>query len=107
MGDIEDEDEEIEPKFEKIDDNTFLIDGQYYIDDLNDKLLLNLESDEHETIGGLLIDLLGEIPGEDETDRIIELDNLTFKIECVKDRRIDKVKLHVAPISEGKESGEE
>ena len=84
MGDIEDEDEEIEPKFEKIDDNTFLIDGQYYIDDLNDKLLLNLES-----------------------DRIIELDNLTFKIECVKDRRIDKVKLHVAPISEGKESGEE
>lgn len=107
MGDIEDEDEELEPKFEKIDDNTFLIDGQYYIDDLNDKLLLNLESDEHETIGGLLIDLLGEIPGEDETDRIIELDNLTFKIECVKDRRIDKVKLHVAPISEGKESGEE
>ncbi|MDD4563888.1 MAG: hemolysin family protein [Eubacteriales bacterium] len=108
MGDIEDEDEDLEPKFEKIDENTYLIDGQYYIDDINDELLINLESEEHETIGGLLIDLLGEIPDEDETEqRIIELDNLTFKIECVKDRRIDKVKLHIAPTSDDKESDEE
>ncbi|MDD4122166.1 MAG: hemolysin family protein [Eubacteriales bacterium] len=108
MGDIEDEDEEIEAKLEKIDENTYLIDGQYYIDDLNDELLLNLESEEHETIGGLVIDLLGEIPDEDETEqRIIELDNLTFKIESVKDRRIDKVKIYIAPKLKVKESSGE
>lgn len=108
MGDIEDEDEEIEAKIENIDENTFLIDGQYYIHDLNDELFLNLESEQHETIGGLLIDFLGEIPSEDETEqRIIELDNLTFKIESVKGRRIDKVKLHIAPTLVDKLSDEE
>ncbi len=99
MGNIDDEYDDYEAKLEKLDENTYLIDGQYYIDDLNDELLLNLESEEHETIGGLIIDILGEIPGEDETEeRIVELDNCTFKIESVRDRRIDKVKLHIAPM---------
>jgi len=98
MGNIDDEYDDSEAKLEKLDDNTYLIDGQFYIDDLNDELLLNLESEEHETIGGLIIDLLGEIPDEDEAEeRIVEMDNCTFKIESVKDRRIDKVKLYITP----------
>jgi len=98
MGNIDDEYDDHEAKLEKLDDCTYLIDGQYYIDDLNDELLLNLESEEHETIGGLIIDLLGEIPDEDESEeRIVEFGNCTFKIESVKDRRIDKVRLHIEP----------
>ncbi len=98
MGNIDDEYDDSESKIEKLDDYTYLIDGQYYIDDLNDELQLDLESEEHETIGGLIIDILGEIPDEDETEeRIIELENCTFKIESVKDRRIDKVKLYIQP----------
>lgn len=98
MGNIDDEYDDSEAKIQQIDEYTYLIDGQYYIDDLNDELQLNLESEEHETIGGLIIDFLGEIPDEDEKEeRIIELENCTFKIESVKDRRIDKVKLYIAP----------
>jgi putative hemolysin len=97
MGNIDDEYDDNEAQLEKLDENTYLIDGQYYIDDLNDELLLNLESEEHETIGGLIIDLLGEIPDEDEAEqRIVEFGNCTFMIESVKDRRIDKVKLIIA-----------
>jgi putative hemolysin len=108
MGNIDDEYDDSEAKIEKLDDNTYLIDGQFYIDDLNDELLLNLESEEHETIGGLIIDLLGEIPDEDETEkRIVELENCTFKIESVKDRRIDKVKLYITPKPTGAEADEE
>ncbi|QOX62730.1 HlyC/CorC family transporter [Anoxybacterium hadale] len=107
MGNIEDEDDEFESKLEKLDDNIYLVDGQYYIDDLNDELLLDLESEEHETIGGLIIDLLGEIPDEDETEeRIVEFGNCVFKIESVKDRRIDKVKLFIAPETKN-DDGEE
>jgi len=99
MGNIDDEYDDSEAKLQKLDENTYLIDGQYYIDDLNDELQLNLESEEHETIGGLVIDLLGEIPDEDEAEqRIVEFENCTFKIESVKDRRIDKVKLYVTPL---------
>jgi len=108
MGNIDDEYDDNEAKMEKLDENTYLVDGQYYIHDLNDELLLNLESEEHETIGGLIIDLLGEIPDEDETEqRIVEFDNCTFKIESVKERRIDKVKLYVAPKNNEDEDGEE
>lgn len=98
MGNIDDEYDDCEARLEKIDDNTYLIDGQYYIDDLNEELLLNLVSEESETIGGLIIEILGEIPDEGEAgDRIVEIENCTFKIESVKDRRIDKIKLHIAP----------
>lgn len=107
MGDIDDWYDDDEAKLEKIDDNTYLIDGQYYLDDLNEELLLNLESEEHETIGGLIIEILGEIPDEDESEaRVVEIDNCTLKIESVKDRRIDKVKLHIAPPVEPVEEDE-
>lgn len=108
MGNIDDEYDDSEAKLQKLDDNTYLIDGQYYIDDLNDELQLNLESEEHETIGGLIIDFLGEIPDEDEAEqRIVEFENCTFKIESVRDRRIDKVKLYVTPIDKNSYDYEE
>ena len=108
MGNIDDEYDDNEAKLEKLDENTYLIDGQYYIDDLNDELFLSLESEEHETIGGLIIDLLGEIPDEDETvERIVELDHCTFKIESMKERRIDKIKLYIAPKPEKEEEEED
>ncbi len=98
MGNINDEYDDHEAKLVELGENEYLIDGLYYLDDLNDALNLNLESEEHETVGGLLIDLLGEIPDEDETvARVIEVENCTFTIESVKDRRIDKVKLQVEP----------
>lgn len=104
MGNIDDEYDDYEAKLEKLDDNTYLIDGSYYLDDLNDELDLELQSDEHETIGGLIIDILGEIPDEDEPEeRIIEIENCVFKIESVKDRRIEKVKLYIAPTDEDKD----
>lgn len=100
MGNIDDEYDDYEAKMEKVDTNTYLVDGSYYIDDLNDVLNLRLESEEHETIGGLIIDILGEIPDEDEPEeRIVEFDNCVFKIESVKDRRIEKVKLYIEPIN--------
>ncbi len=102
MGNIDDEDDDYEAKIEKLDENTYMVDGQFYIDDINDELGLELESEEHETIGGLIIDYLGEIPEDgisqgDETDKVVEIGNCTFKIESVKDQRIEKIKLHIAP----------
>ncbi|HML37502.1 MAG TPA: hemolysin family protein [Bacillota bacterium] len=108
MGNIDDEYDDYEAKLEQIDENTYLIDGSYYIDDLNDELFLNLESEEHETIGGLIIDLLGEIPDEGETEKlVVEQDNCTFTVESVKDRRIDKVKLRITPKNADENEDEE
>ena len=101
MGEIIDEYDEEEPELEKIDGNTYMISGFMDLDDLNEELGINLKSDNIETVGGFLIDILGEIPDEgDGEERVIEYENLIFKIESVKERRIEKVKLYITPNEE-------
>lgn len=100
MGNIDDEYDEEELPIERIDDNTFIVDGFINLNDLDEELDLNLQSENSETLGGLLIDLLGEIPDEAEPDkRVIEYENCVFKIQSVKERRIEKVKLYIVPDS--------
>lgn len=98
VGEIEDEYDEEEPEIEKIDDSTYLLSGFAYLDDINEEIGINLESDNSETIGGFLIDILGEIPDEtEEQQRVIEYENYVFKILSVKERRIEKVELFILP----------
>ena len=94
MGNIEDEYDDDEPDIQRIDANTFVIDGLVALDYINEQLHLNLKSDNHETISGLLIDMIGRIPDEGEK-RIIEYENYTFRIEEIKEKRIDRVKLYI------------
>ena len=97
MGAISDEYDDDEPKLEKIADKEWLLDGNYYLDDLNEVLGLKMESDDYETIGGLLIDRLGEIADDDESDekQVVCIDNCRFIIESWKDRRIEIVRLEL------------
>lgn len=99
MGDIEDEYDPVSYKIKKMDDSTYIIDGMATIDELNNKLDLNLYSENFDTISGFLIDRIGFIPLEND-DRTIEIDNLVFKLESVKKKRIDKIKLYIGKSEE-------
>lgn len=92
MGNIEDEYDDDEPDIKKIDNNTFIVNGLLGIDELNDQLHINIDSDEHDTVSGFLVDLIGRIPEDGEED-IIEHNNIVFKIEEVKEKRINKLKV--------------
>ncbi len=94
MGDIEDEYDTASFKVKKLDDSTYLVDGMATIDELNIKLDLDLYSENYDTISGFLIDQLGTIPMEND-NRTVEYENLVFKLESVKNKRIDKVKLYI------------
>jgi putative hemolysin len=108
MGAIDDEGEDTEPKMEGVADGEYLLDGNYYLDDLNEELGLSYESDEYETIGGWLMGELGEIPGDDDNEpKVIRDGRCTFTIESWKDRRIDKVRLRITPKSEENEAEQE
>lgn len=107
MGDIDDEYDEEEPEIQQIDENTYLMDGAMDLDDINEELGTELKSDNSETIGGFIIDILGEIPDETEEDRTVEFEHYIFKIESVKDRRIESVKLYIMPKKEGTEDESE
>ncbi len=104
MGEIDDEFDETEEEFIKLDDNNYLMDGLISLYDLNEYLDLELESENSETLGGFLLERLGEIPEGDLNDYpVVEVDKLRFKIEEVNDRRIVKVKLEIIPDNEGEE----
>ncbi|MDR2610984.1 MAG: hemolysin family protein [Clostridiales Family XIII bacterium] len=97
FGAIDDEYDDSEPKLQEVGPKVYRIDGGFYLDDLNDELGLNLASDDVETIGGLLMDSIGEIPDDDDEEKqVVEIDGNRFTVESWNERRIDKVLLEIA-----------
>lgn len=94
MGNIFDEYDEYEQDFRKIDSGTYIVSGSLSIDEVNELLNLNLQSENSDTIGGFVVDLLGSIPRDDE-ENTIEYENITFKIEKVNEKRIEELKIYV------------
>ncbi|HEY5558041.1 hemolysin family protein [Acetobacterium sp.] len=96
MGKLEDEYDNEAPDIKKIDDTVFVVKGRISVKELNEKLLLNLDEDSesYDTLGGLLIMLLGQIPLDDE-EYTVKYNNIIFNIEKVKDKRIESVKITI------------
>lgn len=94
MGEINDEYDEDDPVIRKIDQTTYIVNGLITIKELNDKLHLKLdeETDEYDTLGGFLINQMEYIPSETE-ECMVEFEDVLFKVEGVKDKRIEKVKI--------------
>lgn len=92
MGSIDDTGDEEEPYIEKIDQKTYMLNGLVTIYDLNNELDLDIESENHDTISGVLMDMIGFIPDDGE-NRTVHIENLVFQIEEIRDKRIERVKL--------------
>jgi putative hemolysin len=91
FGEIEDE-FDVEQQIEKqISPNEFIFSARLEIDYLNEKYKLNLpESDDYETLGGLIIYVHESIPSVDEE---IKINSFRFKISQASESRIELVKL--------------
>lgn len=92
VGNIFDEYDEVESEYEKIDENTFLINGSVSISDLRKILDIQVEDGDYDTLSGYLTEKLGRIP-EDEEKPVIETEEATYKIEEYEDKRIKWVKV--------------
>ena len=90
MGEINDEDDSSEERIKKIGENTFFVDGLTTLEELNDELNIDIQLDDIDTISGFLINLIGNIPAEND-DRIIEYNDITFKIDKLGEKRIEKI----------------
>ncbi len=95
FGEIEDEHDRPRLVSRKIDDNTYEFSGRMEIEDINDTYHLNLpESDDYQTIAGLMIDRLGEIPNEGDT---VDTDTAQMTVVKKTAARIELVRLTVVP----------
>ena len=77
------------------DDKTYIVDGNVYLDDLEEETDIELESETSETVGGFIIDLMGEIPRENVKYRPVPYKKYDFTILRVRDRRIEKLRIDI------------
>lgn len=91
FGDIEDEHDREDLLEEVVSENEWLFSARSDIDHLNFKYDFDLPRDEaYETLGGLIINQIEDIP---EKGTQIEIGELTFLIEEVSDHRIEKIRI--------------
>ena len=93
VGDIRDEyDEEEDENLVKLGKGDYLIEGSMRIDDLNDKIGTQLTSQEYESIGGLVMEILGKVPKEKDA---IEVEGIRISVEKMDKARIETVRLTI------------
>lgn len=91
VGNIFDEYDEDIKEIEKIDENTYLINGVTSLDAVRQYLDAELPVDEYDTLSGFLIGQLGRIPAEDERP-VIEFNGIVFKVQAIDEKRISSIK---------------
>lgn len=92
VGEIYDEYDIEESKYKKLDNNTFLLDGELPIYEVEKLLGVDLPEGDYDTISGYLLFELNRIPNDKEKGIIVETDKVNYKIEKIKNNRIISVK---------------
>ena len=94
VGEIRDEyDSDEVDAIEQLSEYEYMILGSTNLDDVNDALDLDFESDDYDTIGGYCLQLLDHLPEENET--IFTEDDVVIKIKEVEKNRIEKIYIRV------------
>ena len=100
VGEINDEYDEEEKFYSKLNYNTFIFEGKTLLTDLC--RILNVDDEEFEevegdadTLAGLLLEIKGDFPSMHEK---IDYKNYTFEVMNVEERRISKIKVTVHPV---------
>ena len=97
VGEINDEYDEDEKSYVRINSNTFVFEGKTLLSDfykilqLDDEVFSDVEGDA-DTLAGLLLEIKGDFP---ELREKIDYLNFTFEIQEMEERRISKVKVVV------------
>nr|WP_296437707.1 hemolysin family protein [uncultured Acetatifactor sp.] len=108
VGEIRDEyDEDEEEYIQKLDERTYLVEGSMKLDDINDELDTDLNSEDYDSIGGIIIESLDRLP-EDSEEVTLE-SGIRLKVQGIEQNRIVKVLMTIPekPESQEAESKEE
>lgn len=102
VGEINDEYDEDEKFYSKLNYNTYIFEGKTLLTDFCK--ILNIDDDEFaevegdaDTLAGLLLEIKGDFPSMHEK---IDYRHYTFEIMAVEERRISKIKVTVHPVQE-------
>lgn len=95
VGEIRDEFDMYELEtITKISENQFEVDASIKLSDLEDNIGVLLESEDYDSLGGYVIELLDHLPAEGET---VKKDGITLKVLSMDKNRIDRVAVIIDP----------
>ena len=90
VGEIRDEYDADEAElFKKTAENEYEVGGSLKLDDINDVLETKFDSEDYDSIGGIMIELLDRFPSEGES--VITADNIKLTAKKVDNNRIETV----------------
>ena len=92
FGEILDEFDKEDLLVKKLDESVFVLDARIPIDDLNELLGTSFEDDGYESLGGMVYQLMGKIPRQQDT---AELSGYRFTVEQVRAQRILHVRVEL------------
>lgn len=93
VGEIRDEyDEDEEQELVEVGPGEYVVEGSMKLDDLNDQLDLELESEDYDSIGGLIIGQLDRLPEEGEG---VVCDGIRLVVDRLDKNRIDRVHMYL------------
>lgn len=92
VGNIFDEDDEIEYGIKKINENTYIANGMTNLEEISSHLDINLPLEEFDTLSGFIIGKLGSIPSKIEKPVMSYL-GYEFMVLEADSKRISKVKI--------------
>ena len=90
VGEIQDEYDQETPEIQKLEDGSYLVQGGISLEDLSEALGTEFESDDAESLGGLVLTLSGSFP---EAGEIFEYRGWRIKVEALEDHRITLLNL--------------
>ena len=94
VGEIHDEYDENEEDFvKKVNDLEYIVEGSLNLDDLNDRLNLDLESEDYDSLGGFIIEHLDRLP--EVGDEVSTGTGVRMVVEKLDKNRIESVHLYL------------
>ncbi len=94
VGEIRDEYDESEKELiQKISDYEYIVEGSSKLEDLQDQIGLDLESEDYDSIGGIVIELLDRLPQSGES--VTTENGIRLVVDEVEKNRIDKVHIYL------------
>lgn len=96
VGNIQDEYDHEEEEIREINENTFLVSGITPVEDVSRRLGVELPEGDYDTIAGLVVGMLGNLPQEQECPQV-RVGPLLFTVELVEEQRITRLLVEKDP----------
>ena len=90
VGDIVDEFDVEQPTVERLDDGSVMVNAGYSVDDAGELLGADLPHGPWDTVGGLMLDIVGRVPAAGDS---VEADGFRLTALDVRGRRIGRVRI--------------